>query len=388
MAFARGSQRGLYYVAESVFGETPVSPEMTALRNTGDTLALSKQTNQSGELRADRAIADLRHGNKQVGGDVSIELSYGAYDALLEGAMFSSFAPAYDLTLTLSVDAVGKTITDDGGGDFVASGVEVGDEITLGGFTNPENNGNFVVTAVSGDVITIGNATGLVTESAASGATVTARRDRVSVGTTLSTFTIEKALEDIGDYLRFTGMAVNGLSLSVQPNAMVTGSLAFVGRGVTVEAGALDATPTAAPTASPFDGFTGSILEGGSAITVVTGIEFSLDNGIEPNFVLMSDIAAALTDGRANITGTVTTYVEDATMLSKFVDETESSLQFTLVDSAGNSYRFTFPRVKYSGADLPVSGEGPIVSSMPFQALYDATAGTALIIDRAPAVGT
>ena len=63
---ANGSRHSMALVAESVAGTTPATPVFTPIRQTGTTLALTKETIQSQELRADRQIADMRHGNKQV----------------------------------------------------------------------------------------------------------------------------------------------------------------------------------------------------------------------------------------------------------------------------------------------------------------------------------
>ena len=38
MSFARGSQRGLTYIKEVTPGVTPALPDMTLIRNTGDSL--------------------------------------------------------------------------------------------------------------------------------------------------------------------------------------------------------------------------------------------------------------------------------------------------------------------------------------------------------------
>ena len=110
--FGRGSQRGIRYIAEATFGVTPTTPIMKAFRTTGDTLGLTKQTYQSSELRSDRQITDLRHGNSQVGGDISFELSYGAQDDFMESAMFGAWTPMYTLTgLSVTLAATGNTFT-------------------------------------------------------------------------------------------------------------------------------------------------------------------------------------------------------------------------------------------------------------------------------------
>ena len=211
--------------------------------------------------------------------------------------------------------------------------------------------------------------------------TVIGQNRVLKAGTTMTSFTIERAFADIGRYESFTGCEVSSLSLNIATNAMVTGTMTIVGKSINFNASPLSAKPAASQTAPPFDGFAGRILEGGSEVAVVTSLELLIDNAIEPAFVLGSDSAASLTPGRINVTGTLSAYFAGLELLDKFVGETESSLSFTLGDGAHQSYTFTLPRIKYSGGDNPVDSEGPVMLSMPFQALYDSASATNLRID-------
>lgn len=84
---ADGSRHSMRMVAESSYGVTPSNPVFDIIRHTGTTLGLSKEALQSEELRDDRQISDFRHGARQVGGDISIELSYGSFDEILEALL-------------------------------------------------------------------------------------------------------------------------------------------------------------------------------------------------------------------------------------------------------------------------------------------------------------
>ncbi len=307
--FAAGGFHGTRYVKESAFGQTPANPVLRALRHTGNSLVLGKDSFQSGELRSDAQISDLRHGNRKTSGNIGIEFSFAEYDDFLAAALRSEWKD----------------------------------------------------------------------DSAAPG------RKILTAGTTMASFTIERAFHDIGQYQSFTGCEVDTLTLSVKPNAMVTGSIGIKGRGAGFAVAPLDAAPQASFTHSPYDGFAGELLEGGVKNAVLTGIELSIANSLEPAFVIGSDMAAAITAGRINVTGSVSAYFENMDLLTKFVNETESSLSFTLGDGASASYVFTLPRIKYSGGDNPVDGEGPVRLSMPFQALFDEVSGTNVRIDRIPA---
>lgn len=84
MTFANGAQHSLYYVAETTYGTTPSTPTLTPIPHTGTTLNVSKDAVESEKLRGDRQVEDFRHGNKTVGGEITCELEYDAFDDILE----------------------------------------------------------------------------------------------------------------------------------------------------------------------------------------------------------------------------------------------------------------------------------------------------------------
>lgn len=143
------------------------------------------------------------------------------------------------------------------------------------------------------------------------------------------------------------------------------------------------ATYPAAPTRTPYSGFNGTIKEGGAVIAVLTEVKVTLKNNLSAIYVVGSPATLEPAIGKSMVTGTVTAYFQDTVMLNKFVNETESSIEFTLTDGT-YSYDFLIPRVKYTGAPPNVSSDKPITLSMPFTALLDSVTGTNLRITKAP----
>ena len=311
--FATGARHGVSYTAEAQKGVTPATPAMKALRLTGVTLEASQEGFQSNELRGDRHISDYRHGLRRVGGEIEFELSYGALDDLLAGALFGSWS--------------------------------------------------------------------------------TAAQPVLKAGGEISSFTIERRFLglDTPRYLTFTGCMVNRLSLSLAPEGMVTGRMSLLGLGAASTATTLG-QPAAAPSHSPFDTFHGVLREGATPATlaVVTALELTLDNGITPAYAMGSQEAADSIAGRSDLNGSLSAYFADSSLLDKFLAETESALELTLEDRAGsvsgNQYRIAIPRLKFTGGSLPVRDEGPVVITLPFQALYHAGQDTNLLITRVDAV--
>ena len=380
--FASGSEHEVAYVAESTFNQTPVSPSMALLRTrTGVNLDLTKQTLQSDETRSDRQIVTERHGNEQTAGELPFELSYGSQDDFIEAVLQGTWAASVNLSASDISAASGDNSLNTGGAvDF--STIEAGDEITVSGFTAGANNDTYtVVSATAAKVIVSGVA--LVDEAAGNTISIVSSRQNVKAGKVNRSFTIERRFTDVSQFLRYTGQRANTLSLSIQPNSIVSGTFGMVGAGMTpaqVELGA----PAAAPNTEVLDSFTGTMQEGGATIAIVTGLELNLDNGINPLFVNGSKQAANTERGRSNLTGTLTAFFEDETLLNKFVNETESNIYVTLPDLAGNEIRINLPRIKYNGAPVPVQGEGSVTMTLPIRALRDATEASQIVWERKP----
>lgn len=203
-------------------------------------------------------------------------------------------------------------------------------------------------------------------------------------GTTVPYFTFESIFGDINQYQVFTGCAINTLSLSIQSNAIVTGTIGVVGKGSSISSATIATSTTTSDSHSPLDSFSGSLEENNIPIATITGIDLSIDNGISPAFVVGSKDAAALLPARINITGTVSAYFADLNLLEKFINETESKISVVLGPEEGPSYTITLPRIKYTGGSNAVGNEGAIQLDMPFQALYDSSTRTNITITRTP----
>ena len=300
MTQASGSRHSVAYVNETTFGTTPTTPTMLQFRNTGTTLKASKDNFVSEEIRNDRHVVDLRHGLKQIGGDLNFEYCPGYLDDFLEKALFGTWS------------------------------------------TNV-----------------------------------------LKAGTTAGYFSIERAFADVSEYHQFTGCMVNTMSLNIVPNDMVKGTFGIVGKDVTVASTALDSSVTAADTDPPFDGFTGSILEGGGAANNVTSLTIDLNNNLDPSFVIGADTTPNILSGQSIVTGTLTSFFESETLLNKFRNETECSVSVTLEGVSGWDHTILIPRVKYTAGEVDVtSANDGLLVNMPFHALRDSTEATNIKITR------
>ena len=301
MAFAQGSRSSLSFIVESTFGTTPAG-NFTNLPFSTHSLNLTKDRVAGNDIQADRMPRVDRHGNRQVAGDIVVDLRDGDYDSFLESAMLNTWA------------------------------------------TNV-----------------------------------------LKVGTTPKFFSVEDYAADIDQARVFTGLSVSSLAISLAPNQMVTTTFGMVGKDMTVSG--TEKTQDDASGAAPFDAYSGDISIGnvgaGSAVAIVTGLDFTLTNSFAPTFVIGDDSAPSLEYGRAEVEGTLTAYFEDASLINRFLNETETEIEVSVDDpTGGNAYTFLFPKVKINSADVGVDGPTSRMISLSFVALYDATEGTNLKITR------
>lgn len=208
----------------------------------------------------------------------------------------------------------------------------------------------------------------------------------LKVGVTPKFLSIEDYAADIDQARLFTGMTVSTMGISLAPNQMVTTTFGMVGKDMTVSA--TQKTQTAAANNAPFDAYSGDIAIGNvgssSAVAIVTGLDFTLNNSFAPTFVIGDSSAPSLEYGRAEIEGTITAYFEDTALINRFLNETETELEVSVNDPTGtNAYTFLFPRIKINSADVPVDGPTSRIINMSFVALFDATEASNLVITRA-----
>lgn len=210
----------------------------------------------------------------------------------------------------------------------------------------------------------------------------------LKIGTTLKSFSIEDGALDIGQYRLFTGVTVNTAAFSIKPNQMVTATFGLIGDDMSVATSTSATTLTASSTNAAFDSYSGVVDfadAGGTlaSVATVTGIDFTITNNVAPTFVVGSDTTPYLEYGLATVEGTLTAYFEDATLINRFLNETETAFEVSVDDPTGtNPYTFLFPRVKINGANIPVSNPSARVITMPFVAIYDTTEGTSLKLTR------
>jgi hypothetical protein len=392
MAFATSDQTELRYIKETNWGTTPTTGNLTVLRYKGESLNANIETTVSEEIRADRATADLTPVGQSAGGSVDFELSFGAFDDLIEGALFSSFSA--DLNI---VGVAGDITADSAASKFTSTtttkfdSISVGQWIEVRGFTanSGENNGYYrVVAATPG--------TGEITVSPAPRSTETPAGTAAEIhgqmlrnGVTPQSFTLQKRFLDATPvtYQNFAGSMVSGMTLSYEVGSILTGSFEFLCKEGLMTTTALPGlTDTPAPSNEVLNAVSNltdirvnDTVSSKSFLTL--GLE--IGNNLRGQKAIGSLANVGVGAGKLDVSGPISVYFQDKTEFDLFSAGTAFSLSFRLQDSAGNAYIFTFPRVKYESLTVAASGQNnDLLAEGQWRAILDPVTSAMVQIDK------
>lgn len=341
------------------------------LRRTTSTLALAKDAYTSNEVRPDQQVSDARHGVRRVGGAVSGELSTKTYDDLFEALLRGTWATGATITqagagaVTLTSGALTGTIA---GTTFITAGFRVGDVFRFTAGPAGNLNKNFRIVALTQTSMTVFPSCTTVGSTATWSATVQGKK--LVTGTTQRSFTFEHRYPEIGRSEIFLGNRIGDGQIALPPTGMATANFGVMGVNMISQSGAGFATPAAAGTQGILAAVGGSLSAAGAPSALITGLDINITNNLSSQGVVGSNVVPEIFYGRMVITGNLSAFFQDATILDYFLNETEVALQAQLDDANGTDFlRFMMPRIKLMGAQKQIGAEGGVILQSPFQAL-------------------
>lgn len=173
--FADSNRADVRAIPEVTWGVTPTSGTSKQIRYTSHSLAPTKDTRASDEIRSDRMVSNNVETSFNSGGDLNFELSAGGQDDWMEGFLAGTWSRPMEMFKFIGNVSWGTTsrldvvsVTDQ------SSLFIVGRRIKVDGFVNPANNGYFQIQSVTytGGVIQV---TVTTTSSVVESATVASR---------------------------------------------------------------------------------------------------------------------------------------------------------------------------------------------------------------------
>lgn len=374
---AVGTAVGVSYVAETVFGTTPSNPTMKATRiKSGTKFELKRDTFQSKELTTARQVMGLTYGNRSGSSELPFEFSYGSFDDFLEACM---------------------------GGTWTANVLKCGNVKRSFSFEQQfpdinlnEQNTGVVMTGFSLNVkpnaIVEGSFSALFKDQASvqyadDGVTTMAFAATTITRSTGSFITDGFA---VGDTVTVTGASVAGNNKNIVITGLTATVMTASAAGFTVDTAKTGVTlaktlgtPTAANTNPVFDSFTGTVLVDGAAVAIVTGIDLKVDQTGQANNVLFDATAASITLQTIMATGNVVVRFINNNLKKKFLSGTAVDLSFTLGNGSSKSYKFDMSNVKFTSVNTD-TGENELTQTLAYQAIYDSTDASTLMVTRYP----
>jgi hypothetical protein len=377
------------YAPETTFG-TAAAGAGQSLRRVSSSLTLSKDAFTSNEVRADQQVFDARHGTKRVGGAISGELSLQTYDDFIEAALRGTWASGVTSTQAAFTNvAVSGSAFQIGGGSYITAGYKVGDVIRLSGFSHANVGKNFRITALTGTAATVTPTPAAMTAQTTFTIAVVGRK--LLNGTQQRSFTVEQMYPDIDINELFLGCRVGDVGISVPPSGIASINIGFQGKDGSIGSGAsapFFSSPTAETSTGVLAGVNGSLSIAGVPSAVVTGLDFSITNSLNSTPVVGANTVPDIFYGRNVVSGNVSAYLEDQSLLNVFLNEQEIDLVAQL-EAAGSDPKdficFRFHRIKLNGVSKSIGPDGGVIASFPFQALLR-TGGGATVFDQSTMV--
>lgn len=355
------------FVPESVYGQTPTGQNYNQARFTSDSLSGSPETTESQQIRVDRLSSGQIATGLTVGGDINFELAKeSSVDEILESVMFSSWVDSAAVNVDLTIDDTAKTLTR-ASGDFTGE-VVVGDLITLAGFSDSRNNVQVLVAEVVSATVVRYVGTKTMQDEVGSSTSFEVA-DKISIGTTKKSFTMEKAFLDLTEKaINYRGMIASAMSLNIAYGEIVTGVFSFQGNDYQPVGAAVDFATngeTINPAATT-NSMNGSIdmpflaledTELDETTFCIQSVEMNLNNNLTAQTCIGKSAPDNYSEGTAQIEISLTAYLanENWQLLAKKLSQESFALGFQIKNGDGY-YGFYMPAVQVSFDDPASAG--------------------------------
>lgn len=393
---ATGSLAKLFYVMEPTHGVTPDSPTLKPIRGTSRNVNKTKNLIESQEPGPNRNKTSQRHGFEQSTGSIGAELSMGSFDDLFAVALAGDWQTIGEMTMASEVTAApGETVVSGQAPNRVRIdlddanflGLMVGDLVALNE-TITQGESLYRVESISEDFIIaqfVRDYDVPAAQSFSAGSLIFPGK-RVSQDAIMKTFTLVRRFADVAKFQTTRGVSINTMQMAMQPEQMATATFNVLGTNPGNTMDAVEATGTIAfgeqTTTFPMLSLDGGTWIDDEKSGIVTGLTFTLDNGRTLVANNGSRTSGCVFEGQADLTGTLNVFFNDASIISKFENETETSIAFMLdaPDEEDGFISVVLPRVKLNSVAIDPALSGPIVIPIGFTALADIVTETLISI--------
>ena len=405
MPFAAANRVQLAYVPESTFGTIPTTGNPYALRTTGESLkfALTKESDK--EINPTAQLTSSTTTAAQADGDIKVHVQYAEYDRFLAGlcrsswsaygtngvgTTFSASVTAGTLGTVASVVTAGAAPT----GASAFSNLQPGQWFKINMPGDP-NDGKIVrvstSVATTTTTVTLDVNTPLAASTSVAGSSIAT--SRLTNGTTLQPFSIEKQMLDVGQYHTFRGMNVSKFSTSFASKALTEGTFTFIGKDMLANSATqLTGAVAASNTYDIQNGVRGlgQLWEGGAPLTStsIKSITLDIDSALRAQDAAGTLGLVGVGIGTFKVSGKLTVYFANGSLFTKYLNDTYTSFTVQTTDTAGNGYVITIPKAMLSNGQVLAGGQDTdMMAEFDYTAYADKTNAVAalrqtIFIDR------
>lgn len=215
-------------------------------------------------------------------------------------------------------------------------------------------------------------------------------------GTQRKSFTIQKHFQDmdVPQFHMYRGSCIEGLTLSMELDKIVSGAFNIISFGLDQETGVLEqqiagSTFAAATTTTPMNAVVNLqdfTIDGVPYSGCISKLSLNIKNNIRAIRCLGSLNPKNMKLGTIQISGEMEFYFSEGTNYKKFVAGQEFDFGFALEDDAGNRYDFVLPRCKFETGEVVAGGRNTdVMFSATWRGFYDQSAGHVLQLTATPA---
>lgn len=177
----------------------------------------------------------------------------------------------------------------------------------------------------------------------------------------MSSYTFEADQLDIDTQRRFTGLAVNSMTITSPLDGNTTVSYEMIGQEeIKVETPLGGATPY--DNNQAYTHIDGEIDFAGIDDCIVQSFDMTITNNAAADFCWGERGAHSITEANVEVTGNLTLFYINSVINDMYLDDEEGSLNVILKDDDGHEFELDFPRIQATGADNPFAAGQRVVT--------------------------
>lgn len=410
MAFASTAFGQLRYIPEVTPGVTPVAGTGIDLRTTNPTTKAQVESIKSNEINKNRMVRGSTNVDMSVDGGFDFELSSGEYDPFLAGVLggtwthYGTNGLGGPFPITTTATTIDTTAGPTGTSAMSSLGTNrwfklippASASATVKAYFNDLWLKTHETITPTDSVLTLSPLTPLSGPGlmAAPVAGFRISSSTVTNGNAKPSFTLEWDQTDIGQFLHYSGMRPNSMSLDMSVGAIITGSFNFMGQGHDItQASILPGGPGYTPSrdGEVMNSVTdmGMIAVGGENLlaggtSFIRNLKLEINNNLRGQKALGVFGNAGVGYGEFAVSGSMEVYFQDEDLYKQALEGENTTLAFGVADFTGAGYLIEMDKIRWNNAALNPGGkDGDMMVSLPFEAFYRTDLQRGIRITRA-----